>query len=122
MVLNPKYPTIEHEQAAETVVRFFAASSVAEAVLDKKRASKIKSLKPVHDLSVSTWIGNIDLTQFIEFTQHLIHRKGVFRWCIFDMLKYDIAFCINDDNAAVCDADLFKCHPKLFRYLKIHVR
>ncbi len=113
MVINPKYPTIEHEQAAETVVRFFAASSVVEAVLDKKRASKIKSLKPVHDLNISSWICDIDLTQFIKFTQYLIHGKGVVRWCVFDMLKYDIAFRINDDNTAVRDADLFKRHPKL---------
>lgn len=33
MVLNPKYPTIQHEQAAETIVHFFAASSMVEAVI-----------------------------------------------------------------------------------------
>jgi hypothetical protein len=32
MVLNPKYPTIEHERAAGTVVHFFSASPVVEAV------------------------------------------------------------------------------------------
>ena len=32
MAINPKYPTIEHEQAAEAIVHFFAASPVVEAV------------------------------------------------------------------------------------------
>ena len=52
--------------------------------------------------------------QFIELTQHLIHCKGVVRRCIFDMLESDIALGINDDDATVRDADLFKRHPKLF--------
>ena len=32
MALNPKYPTIEHEQASEAIVYFFSASPVVEAV------------------------------------------------------------------------------------------
>ena len=32
MVLNPKYPTIEHERASESIVHFFSASPVVEAV------------------------------------------------------------------------------------------
>ena len=62
MLLNPKYPTIEHEQIAETVVHFFADSPVAETISNKKRASKTKFLKPVDYFSVSDWIGNVDLT------------------------------------------------------------
>lgn len=35
MALNPKYPTIEHEQAAEAVVHFFAAFPVISPVSKK---------------------------------------------------------------------------------------
>ena len=31
-MLDPKYPTIQHEQAAEAIVHFYAASRVIEAV------------------------------------------------------------------------------------------
>jgi hypothetical protein len=40
MVLNPKYPTIEHEQAAETIADFFAVSPKVQAASDKKTGFK----------------------------------------------------------------------------------
>ncbi len=40
MALNPKYPTIEHEQAAETIVHFFVAFPVTETISNKKTGFK----------------------------------------------------------------------------------
>ena len=50
----------EHELAAAITERPFDTCPRAKA--EKKRASKIKSLKPVYDLCVSSWIGHINLT------------------------------------------------------------
>lgn len=42
MVLNPKYPTIEHERTSEAIIHFFFASPAVKAVFNKKTGCKDK--------------------------------------------------------------------------------